>query len=200
MTKKVVGLASKSPRRLSLLESIGFSCEVHSPDILEARKENEPLSDYVARNAKEKNKAAEEHFKNIQIPAVISADTVVCVPGEDKQTKLLEKPRDKPEARQMLELLSKAPHYVLTGYCIANLETGKRHEGIAKTTVYFRELSAKEIEAYIETDEPYDKAGGYGAQGYGSVFIDKFEGSYTNVVGLPLTQIWLGWQQVAGSC
>ncbi len=200
LEKKEIGLASKSPRRLELLQSIGFECIVHSPDIDEKRKADESILDYIQRNALEKNEASQNYFKQEAVSVVISADTIVCLAGSDGQRVLLEKPRDKKEARRMLKLLSGRSHQVYTAYCLADLQSGSKVANTIQTNVHFRQLSDDEIDSYVKTDEPYDKAGGYGAQGFGSVFIDKFEGSYTNVVGLPLTAVWLDWQQLGKSC
>jgi len=112
---------------------------------------------------------------------VIGADTVVCLDGE-----ILGKPQNIDDAKRMLRLLSGKKHSVYTGYCVAHCKSGAIVSKYEKTDVYFKELSDREIDAYIKTREPMDKAGAYGIQERGSLFVEKIEGDYFNVVGLPL--------------
>ncbi len=115
---------------------------------------------------------------------ILAADTVVEIEG-----KILGKPKDLREAEEMLRLLSHRMHRVLTGYCILNSASGVRKEGRVTTRVKFKALSAEEIHWYIETGEPFDKAGGYAVQGKGAFMVQEVRGSYTNVVGLPLCEV-----------
>jgi len=200
LAKKKIGLASGSPRRFELLSSIGFDCVVYSPDILEQRKPEETILEYIARNSKEKNKAAEGYFAEKSIPIIISADTIVCIKNPSGAHELLEKPAGPSEAKKMLQMLSGRAHSVYTSYCVTNTQTSKHQQRTIETIVHFRNIGDDEIDSYVQTKEPYDKAGGYGAQGYGAVFVEKFCGSYTNVVGLPLTEVWQDWQQVNNPC
>ncbi len=199
LSPKKIGLASSSPRRLSLLRSVGFECINYSPDIVEEKKPGETILEYIARNALEKNQASISYFDRLNIPIIVSADTVVCI-KKSGQNILLEKPTDKAEAKSMLQSLSGREHSVYTAYCISDRRAQKYLSSTLETLVHFRKLGDTEIDSYIETKEPFDKAGAYGAQGYGSVFIEKFEGSYTNVVGLPLTAVWQDWQRLTKSC
>lgn len=112
---------------------------------------------------------------------VIGADTVVCVDGE-----ILGKPKNIDEAKRMLRKLSGRSHFVYTGYCVVHCKSGVAVSKYEKTEVFFKELSDKEIDAYVKTREPMDKAGAYGIQEKGSLFIEKINGDYFNVVGLPV--------------
>ncbi len=172
-------LASSSPRRKELLGLLGFDFKVVKPDVLEQVLAGESPRQYVQRNATIK---AEYVYKLHPEAHVISADTVVVL-GD----RILEKPSDRSDAREMLTGLSGRQHQVLTGFCIKN----QRLEQLkcVVTDVTFRELRDQEIENYIATDEPYDKAGSYAAQGMGSCFIQSISGSYTNVVGLPMAEV-----------
>jgi len=175
---KEVILASSSPRRLQLLQSLGLSVQSFSPDVDESPLTAESPRDMVIRLARLKANAV-----NVlpHIP-VIGADTTVCF-----ETHVLGKPKDKEEAVRILTLLSGQEHEVLTGYAV---KLGSHEEvGCETTKVSFRKLSQDEILAYIQTGEPFDKAGAYGIQGWGASLIDQVKGSYTNVMGLPLKEI-----------
>jgi septum formation protein len=113
---------------------------------------------------------------------VVAADTCVVLDGG-----LLEKPRDADDARRMLRALAGRTHEVITGFCVRR--GGKHREGAVHTRVGFRSLSHEEIERYLDSGEPFDKAGAYGIQGAGGALVDKIDGSYTNVVGLPLSEV-----------
>lgn len=171
-------LASASPRRRDLLDQIGLTFTVDPVDIDESRQPGEAASDYVERLAREKAQAGcQRHPGN----RVLGSDTTVVMDGEP-----LGKPTDRNDALAMLRRLSGRSHEVLSGVALAGPEG---IEGCLVTTrVRFRELSGAEMAAYWETGEPADKAGAYGIQGRGSVFVTGIEGSYSNVVGLPLTE------------
>jgi septum formation protein len=115
---------------------------------------------------------------------VLAADTIVVIGGS-----ILGKPKDSPEARDMLERLSGREHRVITGYCILQASSGMKREGMAVTRVRFKKLSQEEIQWYLETGEPFDKAGAYAIQGKAAFMVKEILGSYTNVVGLPLCEV-----------
>ena len=115
---------------------------------------------------------------------VLAADTVVVVDG-----RILGKPRDRRKAEEMLEMLSAREHRVVTGYCLLQISSGKSRQGRAVSRVRFKELSADEIHWYLDTGEPFGKAGAYAIQGRAAFMVKEVRGSYTNVVGLPLCEV-----------
>ncbi len=179
-------LASASPRRKELLMQVGVRAEIIVPDIVEVPKSGETPSAYIERNAREKSLAVkallEKRHRHDLI--IISADTIVLCEG-----KVLEKPTSHEDARRMLRTLSDREHQVLTAYCLTAMDGSDPHVRRVQSTVHFRALDPREIEAYVLNGEPMDKAGAYGAQGLGSAFIARIDGSYTNVVGLPLFEV-----------
>ena len=175
-------LASASPRRLALLQQIGISAEVCPADFDEVSGSVVQAEDVVLANALGKCKAVVK-IKGDDLP-VIAADTVVVAEGV-----ILGKPQDAEEAVKMLKQLSGKTHKVLTGIAIAY--AGKILAEVCETKVVFRELSDDEIKQYVATGEPLDKAGAYGIQGKGAVLVEKIDGCYNNVVGLPLTRMQL---------
>ena len=181
--EKSVILASGSPRRKELLESIGLSLSIQKPDIHEEMKEGETPVQYALRNSKEKVEAVLSRNSGSKL-AIIAADTIVLNP----EGKVLEKPNDKNHAREMLNSLSGKTHTVYTGFSIAqaNCET---HSQIVETKVTFAELAEDFLERYLDSEEPYDKAGGYGVQGLGIGCVSHLDGSYTNVMGLPISHV-----------
>ena len=169
-------LASASPRRRELLQQIGVACEIDPADIDETPVSGECPRDYVLRMAREKAAAvAARHPQR----AILAADTTVLVDG-----RTLGKPGNRSEGRAMLSLLSGRSHEVMSAICL--LASGRQHSELVCTAVEFAEISDALCEAYLDTDEPWDKAGGYGIQGLGAVFVKSIRGSYSNVVGLPL--------------
>jgi septum formation protein len=175
----VLVLASKSPRRQQILRDAGIPFVVRSADVPEQRRPSESPADYVRRLAREKAFAVTMLAGEI----VLGADTVVVVDGE-----VLEKPVDANDAMRMLELLSGREHEVITGICLRS-ETSLIVD-IATTRVRFASLTRQEMEAYVASGEPMDKAGGYAIQGLAAKFVDRVEGSYSNVVGLPVALVW----------
>ncbi|MDD2239127.1 MAG: Maf family protein [Kiritimatiellae bacterium] len=178
-------LASASPRRRGYLHQLGYIFTVVSPDMDETPRAHESAREYVLRNARDK--AAEVAARVSPEAVIVAADTVVVREG-----RIMEKPASADGARQMLEALSGQMHQVITGVCVR----GKARNGAATsrcfavtTDVEFKELSAAEMEAYIESGEPLDKAGAYAIQGRAAYMIRHIRGSYTNVVGLPLTEL-----------
>src|SRR4051794_11789147 len=177
-------LASASPRRAELLRSAGIPFTVDVADIAEDAKEGESPVHHAERLAQEK---AEVVAKRNPGKVVLGADTIVVVDDE-----IMGKPRDAADAVRMLSQLSGRSHEVITGVCVAFLETGNRklETRSERTTVHFEPLSSNDIDAYIATGEPMDKAGAYAIQGIASRWINKIEGDYANVVGLPVALVW----------
>ena len=175
-------LGSASPRRLALLQQIGIEATVCPADFDEVSGSAVQAEDVVLANAAGKCQAVVK-IKGDSLP-VIAADTVVVAEGV-----ILGKPQDAEEAVKMLKQLSGKTHKVLTGIAIAY--AGEILAEVCETKVVFRELSEDEIKQYVATGEPLDKAGAYGIQGKGAVLVEKIDGCYNNVVGLPLTRMQL---------
>jgi septum formation protein len=177
-------LASASPRRRDLLAAAGFRFDVYAVNVDERRHRDEPAAEYVRRLAAEKSARAlsdlRAHHRDDLI--VIGADTAVVVEGD-----VLGKPGDSAEAHDMLRRLTGRPHEVLTG---VSIRTGAEEVGcVERTTVWFAPLTTDDVEWYVATGEGRDKAGGYAVQGLASRFISRIEGSYSNVVGLPVAAV-----------
>jgi septum formation protein len=189
-------LASSSPRRAEVLRNAGFVFQVCPADVDETRQPKEAAEDYVRRVAKAKAHTVAERARVAGERAiVIAADTIVLAEGQ-----ILGKPKDADDARRMLRLFSGKTHEVLTALCVINIATGKEALHVEKTRVQFLKMSEEEIESYIQTGEPFDKAGAYGIQGIAGRFATRIEGSYFNVLGLPLSRLWttlkeLGWKE-----
>jgi septum formation protein len=174
-------LASASPRRRELLQQAGIVFTVVPSNAAEDVIVGEAPAEYALRVATAK---ATEVAKNHPGSWVLGADTIVVVNGE-----ILGKPRDHADGRRMLRLLSGRRHEVMTAFVLIN-ENGQRDAGqIVTTTVTFKLLSDAQIQEYLATGEPFDKAGAYAVQGIGSTLVEKVEGSYTNVVGLPIDEV-----------
>ena len=176
-------LASQSPRRSELLRMAGFTFRVRARPVPEVRATGEDPRDYVMRLARAKAEAAWEGAREM----VLGADTTVVL-GQ----LVLEKPADAAEARTMLAALSGREHTVITGICL-------RHPGgmiveHESTRVHFTGLDAAEVDAYVASGEPMDKAGAYAIQGLASKFVDRIEGCYFNVMGLPLARVYRHWK------
>ena len=173
-------LASASPRRRQLLGAAGIEFEAIESLVPEQHVADEPARDYALRMAREKAGAVSSQFPQA---IAIGADTIVVC-----ENQILEKPGDAGEARRMLEMLSGRTHMVITAFALAR--AGKILESSAvESRVTFRKLGEAEIDDYIATDEPFDKAGAYGIQGVGGGFISHVEGSRDNVMGLPAEQV-----------
>lgn len=171
-------LASRSPRRHLLLEQIGLRFEVVDIDLDEARRPDEAPASYVLRLALEKARAGRARFGSLPCPPVLAADTAVVV-GD----RILGKPRDRADAAAMLQLLAGRTHRVLSGVALVGEDEGR---ALSVSEVRFRAVSAREADAYWESGEPRDKAGGYAIQGLGALFVADLRGSYSGVMGLPL--------------
>lgn len=178
MVKSQVILASKSPRRRELFKQICTSFEVMDSGVDELAIQKEPLLYYAERLARAK---AIETAKKHPDCLVIGCDTVVVFEND-----VLGKPKDKEDLRKMLNLLSGKTHKVITGVCFSL--KGKTSSFSQTTYVTFYDLTKREIEDYIATEEPWDKAGGYAIQGFGALFVKEIKGDYYNVVGLPLAR------------
>ncbi|MEW6319941.1 MAG: Maf family protein [Acidobacteriota bacterium] len=174
-------LASRSPRRAELLAAAGIPFEMAAADVDERVLPGESPERHVARLAAEK--AAVVHARLGRGP-VLGADTVVVVDDE-----ILGKPVDASEAAAMLGRLSGRGHDVLTGVCLL-AAGGERVAEVARTRVWFAPMTRAEIEAYVATGEPMDKAGAYAIQGLASRYVERIDGSYTNVVGLPVAVVY----------
>jgi septum formation protein len=186
-------LASGSPRRAELLRAAGFVFDVFVPDVDETRRDGEPAEEYVRRVSQDKSSAAlrclraddgdarqTDGRRNAEV--IIAADTVVVVNGD-----ILGKPRDHSDAASMLRRLSGRWHEVMTG---VSVRAGLRETGsVAVTRVQFAELTDTDIDWYVTSGETVDKAGAYAIQGLGSRFIPRIDGSYANVVGLPISLV-----------
>jgi septum formation protein len=172
-------LASASPRRRELLAQIGVPFEVAVAGIDETALPDERPDDLVVRLAVEKARAVSAQLPSDAV--VLGSDTVVVIDGD-----ILGKPLDRDDGMRMLERLSAREHHVLTAVavCVGDVS----NTCVVRTRVVFRSISAAEQEAYWMTGEPWDKAGGYGIQGLGAVFVSSLHGSYTAVVGLPLCE------------
>lgn len=179
MSKALFVLASKSPRRKELLKNIGLNAEIMPANVDEGVFSELPPEKMVTELAMLKATDVARSFGKETF--VIGADTVVSLDGE-----VFGKPENKEDAKRMLLKLSGKSHQVYTGYCVVNCHDGVSVAKCEKTVVTFRTLDEKEIDAYIETGEPMDKAGAYGIQQRGSKFVEKIEGDYFNVVGLPV--------------
>ncbi len=170
-------LASVSPRRRELLGQIGIESEVIPVDVDETPKTGEPPADYVMRLAHAKAEAAQRLMDPPPLP-ILAADTAVVL--EDR---ILGKPRNRSEGLTMLRQLSGMTHEVLTAVVLIG---SRSRERLSRSRVTFREISAPEADAYWESGEPGDKAGGYAIQGRAAIFVSRLSGSYSGVMGLPL--------------
>ena len=171
-------LASQSPRRREILERAGIPFTVRVADVDESLRAGEAAQSYVRRLATQKAVAVSQAGE-----VVLGADTTVVVGGE-----ILAKPVDEADAERMLGLLSGRTHEVITGICLK--VGGQLYIDAETTLVRFVELSRAEISAYVRTGEPMDKAGAYAIQGGASRYIDRIEGCYWNVVGLPVAKVF----------
>ena len=184
MTEKEprIVLASASPRRADLLTAIGVGFELAPSNILERPHPDEAPADYIMRLARAK---VIEVARKRETGLVIGADTIVVLDG-----RLMGKPEDDADAERMLKMLSGKWHAVMTGVSLYDASTKREVADYDKTLVKFAALTEKEIDWYVQTGEPMDKAGAYAIQGRGSMFIDEIAGNYHNVVGLPIPLVY----------
>lgn len=174
-------LASQSPRRKELLQKAGFCFEVIPSRVDENIPNKIPPEDFALHLAEAK---AKDIAKQNRDAVIIGADTIVVL-----KDAILGKPTDPNDARWMLQQLSGAWHRVMTGYAVVHGALATTISAVIITEVKFKRLTAAEIEWYIETAEPDDKAGAYAIQGIGALWVEKIRGSYSNVVGLPVCEV-----------
>jgi len=189
-TNLPIYLASKSPRRKKLLKQIGLEFRTLTFDFEEKLIPYESPVIAVKRLAAEKMNEASSRVKSDAI--IITADTIVMLDGT-----ILGKPKSKTDAKRMLRMLSGRTHLVYTGFGVMNTSNNKLLIRYEKTSVTFRNLMNNEINDYVETGSPLDKAGAYGIQDdFGAVFVSKINGCYYNVVGLPLANLYKSLEEV----
>lgn len=174
-------LASASPRRQELLRFVGLKFKTIPAHLNEDYIEGESPREHVKRLSQDKAIAIAKKYPNA---VVLGADTIVVI---DKS--ILGKPENKYQARKMLRKLSGREHKVYTGFTIAQEASKICYTNVVLSAVKFKKISPQELEWYVASDEPYDKAGGYAVQGKGAYFIKSIRGSYTNVIGLPLCEV-----------
>ena len=175
-------LASQSPRRRDLLTSLGLSFTVRAVDIDEALIEGDSAEMSVWRLASEKALAAFRRGDSRDGALILAADTIVVLDG-----RILNKPQDRDEAARMIRALAGRTHAVYTAVCAMD-QAGTQLLELVRTAVTFRPLAESEIMAYVATGEGMDKAGAYAVQGIGATLIELIDGSYTNVIGLPIRE------------
>lgn len=173
-------LASASPRRQQMLSDLGLSFSLAPSDLDETLLPSETAPQAAQRLARLKAQAALAQWPD---RAILAADTLVALPDG----RILGKPLDHDQARSMLKMLSGREHLVVSGYCLC--WRGREQSGVVESRVRFRALMEAEIEAYLASGEPMDKAGAYAVQGLAAAFVEEVHGSFSNVVGLPLARI-----------
>lgn len=178
---KTIILASESPRRRQILEKAGLKFKVVKSNLKEYVYPKLKPHELVKKLSLEKAKAV---YKNYKDSIVIAADTIVVCDG-----KILGKPKDGKEARKMLKFLSNKSHLIITGFTIISSDLKKPITKSQETKVYMRKISKLEIDSYIKTKEPYDKAGAYAIQGKAKKFIEKIDGDLFNAIGLPINSL-----------
>jgi septum formation protein len=179
-------LASSSPRRAQILRDAGFDFTTQPANVDESLAPGEAVEAYVARIAQAKAHAVAGRALADGTPAIIIAADTVVLAGKQ----ILPKPKDADDARRMLRLLNATTHEVLTGLFVIRAYDGISFAHLERTRVEFNRISDLDIDAYIQTKEPFDKAGAYGIQGIGGRFVRKVDGCYFNVMGLPLSRLW----------
>jgi septum formation protein len=175
-------LASASPRRIELLKGFGLSFDVIPSGADESFRPGETPRDHVRRISGAKALAVAADHPDAW---VLGADTIVVIDG-----RVLGKPKDKEDARNMLRLLSGQEHSVYTGFSIVGKAKALLRQRVVRSVVVFRRISEDELEWYVNSDEPYDKAGGYAVQEKGGLFARRIRGSYSNVIGLPVSEVF----------
>ena len=178
---KTIILASASPRRKELLKKIGLRFKVEPSNYEEDIPSGLEPHELAQKISLEKAKVVAVKHQNV---IVIAADTFIVFGG-----RILGKPRTEKEAREMLEAISGESHSVITGFSIIDTGKNKTLSKSVETKIYIRKLTSAEIDAYVKSKEPLDKAGAYAIQGLGAVFVEKIEGDYFNVIGLPLSAL-----------
>jgi septum formation protein len=174
-------LASKSPRRKYLLETTGLRVNIIPSNIDESDYTLTPPESYVKTLSCAKARTISDQYPDTW---VLGADTIVVI-----NDTVMGKPKDENQARRMLQTLSGQKHQVFTGFTLSHQTKAERFTHAVVTDVFFKHLSADEIDWYLATKEPFDKAGAYAIQGIGTFIVKKINGSYTNVIGLPVCEI-----------
>lgn len=180
-------LASGSPRRRELLDLMGLTYTVETPDVDESFS-GRPSETVMEISRRKAAAVAARHSDSI----IIAADTLVFADGA------LGKPHTPERAKEMLRSLAGNWHHVYTGITVINTCSGRILRNVDKTRVHLVPMTEQEIDAYVATGEPLDKAGAYGIQGMGGMFVDRIDGSYSNVVGLPMSMLRIMLAQVGG--
>lgn len=180
-------LASGSPRRRELLDLMGLTYIVETPDVDESFS-GRPSETVMEISRRKAAAVAARHSDSI----IIAADTLVFADGA------LGKPHTPERAKEMLRSLAGNWHHVYTGITVINTRSGRILRNVDKTRVHLVPMTEQEIDAYVATGEPLDKAGAYGIQGMGGMFVDRIDGSYSNVVGLPMSMLHTMLAQVGG--
>ena len=180
-------LASGSPRRRELLDLMGLTYTVETPDVDESFS-GRPSETVMEVSRRKAAAVAARHSDSI----IIAADTLVFADGA------LGKPHTPERAKEMLRSLAGNWHHVYTGITVINTRSGRILRNVDKTRVHLVPMTEQEIDAYVATGEPLDKAGAYGIQGMGGMFVDRIDGSYSNVVGLPMSMLRIMLVQVGG--
>lgn len=180
-------LASGSPRRRELLDLMGLTYTVETPDVDESFS-GRPSETVMEISRRKAAAVAARHSDSI----IIAADTLVFADGA------LGKPHTPERAKEMLRSLAGNWHHVYTGITVINTRSGRILRNVDKTRVHLVPMTEQEIDAYVATGEPMDKAGAYGIQGMGGMFVDRIDGSYSNVVGLPMSMLRIMLAQVGG--
>lgn len=175
-------LASQSPRRRHLLAAAGLEFDIRPADVDETTRPGESPGDYVVRLAAEKARAVRGTLELAETDRILAADTTVVLDNE-----IIGKPESRPNAEDMIGRLAGRTHLVLTAVCIAAPD-GRLWQVLVESAVRFRALTASEIAHYVALGESDDKAGAYAVQGHGASLIDRVEGSFTNVIGLPMPE------------
>jgi septum formation protein len=181
-------LASASPRRKELLRSVGLKFKIIPSDVDESYIAGESPQNHVRRLSRDKAALVANRYPKA---LVLGADTIVVI-----DDLILGKPKNRKQAREMLQKLSGRRHTVFTGFTIVRVDSGISKTGVVRSTVQFKKISPEEMDWYVDGSEPYDKAGGYAAQGMGAYFIKAIRGSYTNVIGLPLSETLEGLHKI----
>jgi len=182
--KKLI-LASQSPRRSEILKRAGFQFHVQPAYVSEIPDKNLSLDEQILKIAKDKGQSVANTFADLGLDAlVLSADTMVCIDNRP-----LGKPNDMQDAMETLKLLSGRSHEVKTAIFFKDVKSGDEVSHIETTYIGFRKLTLDEIEHYVQTGEPMDKAGSYAIQGGAKTFVSEIRGDYDNVVGLPIQKV-----------
>lgn len=189
-SKPILILASQSPRRRELLQLMGIPFLQRPADLTEAVKPGETAACYAGRIAGAKARHILDRLQPQDPSWVLAADTVVCLPEDE--TQILGKPTDRAQAKSMLQRLAGRRHDVLTAISLYGNPPSSdgQLDRLVRTEVRFRRLTEAEIEAYLDTNEWSDKAGAYGIQSAGAFLVDRVSGSFSNVVGLPVEEVW----------